>query len=162
MADDIEEFLRRAAARRQQRQAQQPQRPAFRPPDIEIIEPVVEADIVEATPAEESVAEHVSHYLPSSEFGDRERRLGEEIALADEHLKSHLSQVFEHHIGDLGEVTPAVQLAPEGTVGEDVPQVTQRDISSRANEIVQMFRSPKSMRQAILLSEIMHRPEDRW
>jgi hypothetical protein len=162
MSDDIEEFLRRAAARRQQRQGQPPQRPMYAPPpppDIEIIEPV-EADIVEAVAADESVAEHVSHYLAADEFQQRASHLGEEVGQADEHLKSHLTEVFEHRVGDLGSTSMAVEMAAVDTIGEDIPTVT-RDRSG-ATDIVKMFRSPASMRQAILLSEIMHRPEGRW
>jgi len=159
MSDDIEEFLRRAAARRQQRQGQQPQRAAYTPPppDIEIIEP----DIVEAVAADESVADHVSHYLAADEFRERASHLGEEVGLADEHLKSHLSAVFEHRVGDLGSATSAVQMTTADTLADDVTSAT-RESSRGASEIVKMFRSPLSMRQAILLSEIMHRPADRW
>jgi hypothetical protein len=169
MAGDIEEFLRRAAARRQQRQGQPPQQAGqaapqgFAPqqPQIQIIEPTVEAEVIEAEPVHESVSQHVTQYLASDEFGQRTSHLGEHVGQADDQMKSHLSQVFEHRVGDLGATTSPVQMEAVGTVGDEAPSV-HRSVNRRADEISAMFRSPRSLRQAIILSEIMNRPVDRW
>jgi hypothetical protein len=161
VSNDIEEFLRRAAARRQQRQGQVPQQPlhAQRAPEIQILSPAAEAEVVEAMPVEESVAQHVSQYLATDEFRQRAAQLGEEVGQADDQLKAHLSQTFEHKVGDLGASTTPVQMAPVESVGSDAPMV-QRTAARRAGEIAAMFRSPKSLRQAIILSEIMRRPDE--
>ena len=46
------------------------------------------------------------------------------------------------------------------TVQDDkVATVTEQETSAIADDLLQMFRTPQSVRQAILISEVLKRPE---
>ena len=187
MRDEVEEFLKRVAQMRQaaeaQAKAQQqrpkpaapeppsqqravpprtvpPQRPA--PPqrlvparqEITYVEPalaeVVEPEEIDRT---EGFSRRVAQDLRGSEqIAEHSRRLGEEVDLADDKLAAHLHQVFDHDLGRLKKTasetaaTPAAAAASEATVGE----------------LLKLLRSPQSIRDAIIMSEVLKRPEDRW
>lgn len=168
MSDEIEEFIRRAAERRKQTQGQGQRKPATRPqesqpqpaqqrPRPRLAQPeVVEAEIVSA-----EVVEHVSGYvaqhLSSQQFTERASHLGEETALADDKMEAHLHQKFDHQIGRLAPSTLDKQSAA-ATAGA-APTVSY--ISSSA-DLANLLRSPQSIRNAIILSEILNRPEHLW
>lgn len=163
MSDDIEEFLRRAAARRQQRQDQQrrpaqqapqaPPRQAFPPaqppvPEIQIVEP----EVVEAETVREPLAEQVQDY-----FGKKNLISGDEVDQADEQMDAHLHEVFDHTLGQLRDTSVGVEEPQElPTLGDGQQAARQPG----GGAIADMFRSPKNLRQAIILSEILNRPYD--
>lgn len=155
MARDIEEFLRKAAQRRAQAQqaanqarggppqgaraqpARQPQPSSQRQPDIvigEVVEPVV---------VEESLR---------SKLKDRDAHRASEVALADEKIAAHLHEKFEHHLGSLRHLADSSASTGEG------PDPTNRTV----DELVRMLRNPTSLRAAIIISEVLERPEHRW
>jgi len=158
VADEIEEFMRRAAERR----ADQGTRPAIAqqtpPPAAE----PVRAEVVADQPVGGQVTEHVAKYLDSEDFGRRESQLGQEVAQADEQIDQRLHQVFDHRVSKLeavpGEAAkPPTAYEPPDLVGAgaDVPD-------SFATGLLELITSPDSLRQAIILNEILHRPEERW
>lgn len=167
MSDDIEEFLRRAAARRQQRQAQgagppkpqrapqsrPPQRPVHQPPpDIQIVEP----EVIEAETVHESVANQVQQY-----FGSANLISGDEVDQADEQMETHLHQVFDHRVGQLRDTSVGVKEPAEPQLDRSAPGAEKGKAKGKgANFIAEMLRSPKSLRQAIVVSEILRRPSD--
>jgi hypothetical protein len=138
---DIEAFLRRAAERRGQ---------VKRPP-IEIME-LVEAEIVDAEPV--GVGSHVASHLDTSGFTERASHLGERAGLADDDMDAHLHAKFDHRLGSLGLQPSQVELV-EAQTSVDTG-------SDRASDLLQLFRSPRHLQQAIILSEILQRPTDRW
>ena len=76
--------------------------------------------------------------------------LAEEVSLADERLEARLEK-FDHSMGSL-----------EGTetVTDDVAAtVDGPDKSHLAVDLLSLFASPKSIRQSILISEILKRPD---
>lgn len=154
LEDEIGDFLRRAAKRRGAERAGAP------PPPPEAA--AVEAEIVPERPVGDEVREHVGKYLNSGKFRRRSSRLGRDLAGTDERLEQHLHQVFDHQVsrlaGRAGEVaqTPGV-LEPtetEDRLGE-LP-------STAAVGLAAMLSSGESLRQAIVISEILQRPEHRW
>jgi hypothetical protein len=187
--DEVEEFLRRAAARRAAAQQQQqrppvpPPQPAWTPPppqpafqprpqqpvrrpanlaEVVILEPVqtispVEAEVVDAELAEQP--DRLGRYVVqdlrgAQEIEARTRQLGAEVDQADEKLEAHLQQVFDHSVGRLKkQATDSVPKTPEA--GEQAPLVT-------AASIAELFCSPPALRNAIILAEVLHRPEERW
>jgi hypothetical protein len=167
MKDEVEEFLRRAAARRAQaearrrEQAQQPARPMpQRPAPISRapLQPVAE-DIVEIIDAEEAdttsrFSSNVSQHLSgTTEIARHAARLGAEVDQADDKLQARLSRTFDHKLGQLKDTTTA---AP-------TPQAkAAADSSSSLANITRLLANPQSIRNAIILSEILNRPEDRW
>lgn len=168
MAGDIEEFLRRAAQRRAQQQQPRPpaaspqgQRPKPMPPrpieildaqiidDVEIIEPHVLHG--------SSVAEHVQSHIREGVFDESLARLGEEVDQSDDRMEAHLHQYFEHDLGALGTRTAATA---DSTLDDDSPG--QRPQPVKPTNFLELLRNPASVRQAIILSEILTRPADRW
>jgi len=174
MPGEIEEFLRRAAQRRAAAQpapvVRPPQQPARRQPEIQILgdDDVLDADIVDADIVEDpgiltgsNVGDHVARHINTADFGERLSHLGEEVDHADERMESHLQGYFEHALGDLGATTSR---ATESTLDPD-PAAPSRSGGPRKRppfNIRRLLRSPTSIRDAIVLSEILRKPEDRW
>ncbi|MCA9122077.1 MAG: hypothetical protein H6822_12395 [Planctomycetaceae bacterium] len=168
MAGDIEEFLRRAAQRRAQQQKPRPQptapptlRPKSIPPrpiqpleaeiidDIEIIEP----DVLHGS----SVEAHVKEHIRTNVFGERVSHLGEDVDRSDDRMEKHLHEYFEHELGALGARTST---AEDSSLDDDSPG--QRPKPQKPTNYLELLRNPASVRQAIILSEILTRPSDRW
>ncbi|MBC8352192.1 MAG: hypothetical protein H8E66_09385 [Planctomycetes bacterium] len=165
MAGDIEEFLKRAAQRRAQQQPPRPQAPTPRaaPPrprpaeilDAEIID---EVEIIEPHVfGESSVAEHVQDHMRSGVHDERLSHLGENVGRADDRMEDHLHEYFEHDLGQLGAKTAA---AADSSLDDDSPG-QQREIAKPTNYF-ELLANPDSIRQAIILNEILMRPTDRW
>lgn len=163
--DEIEKFLQQAAARRAQNQQQprQPPRPAAPQPPrpfapqppapIQYVEPeIIEPDIMDG----DNVAQHVTQHLDTGGFDQRAAHLGEEVGLADDHLEAHLHEQFDHRIGSLQDTSADAARetadAAASKILKDVP----------AGQIAALLRSPQSIRQAIILSEVLRRPDERW
>lgn len=160
MAGDIEEFLRRAAQRRAQQQSPaskpKPQRThqtaRVEPEVIEAVEVVELADF-----AGESVAEHVADHMQGNVFGERISHLGENVDQADDKMEQHLHSVFEHDLGQLGARTAT---AADSILDDDSPG--QQLVPVEPTDYLALLQDPDSIRQAIILSEILARPTDRW
>ncbi len=168
MAGDIEEFLRRAAQRRaqQQNQPQQPpaRKPAPRPQsrpqparlhDVEIIEDaeIIDADVLSGG----SVAEHVQEHIRGGVFDERLSRLGEDVDASDDRMEEHLHEYFEHDLGQLGAKTAR---ASDSILDDDSPG--QQRKPEKPVDYLALLQNPQSIRQAIILNEILARPTDRW
>jgi hypothetical protein len=75
--------------------------------------------------------------------------LGSDVAQADERLQQRLQQKFVHSIGTLTPLTTtAVEHRPTG--------------NSAAQELRALLARPGGIRQVIIASEILRRPEERW
>jgi hypothetical protein len=151
MPDDLEDFLRRAAKRRQakaaeQKQAQKPVRPVrpqysnsrtervARP--VEESEPIVMAEIVdEATESHSRQIQRLEDQRRSIEEAKKvARRLEEETAKKEKKLSQRSSNE------------------------SSIPQSTGHPIA----DLLANFRRPGGIQQAILMREILDRPEHRW
>lgn len=161
MAGDIEDFLRRAA----QRRAPQPPRakPAPQPPQpIQLLgdDDVVDAYIVEdpGILSGHDVADHVSQHIDTADVGERLSHMGEGIDHADDRMEAHLHGYFEHKLGDLGAQTSR---ASDSSLDDD--NEGQGEIEKLpAFNIRNLLSSPANIRDAVVLSEIFGKPEDRW
>lgn len=149
MADDLEAFLRQAARRRA----------AKKRPRIEILdEPVAEAEIIEP----DKPARLVQPTQPlsttasrrPSQFDTRAAELGKTVGLADDMLEARLHETFDHQLGDLGK-RPSIAAAA-------APPASGEDAESELAKLAKILRDPDSIRQAIILREIIDRPEHRW
>lgn len=107
------------------------------------MEPFVEASPV-AVPLER-------RHLTEGALTEHARHLGEQIGQSDERLETHLHQKFDHALGKLAarEATPAEQVASALA-------------TTPASEIAALLATPQGMQQAVVLSEILQRPTDRW
>jgi len=175
MKDEVEDFLRRVAqmraqaeaqARQRSRQAppqsqhpprpprqQPPQRLVPQAPDPAYAPPVPVEVIVDAELADNAdrVARQVAADLRGTDqIAEHTRHLGEEVDQADDKLESHLHQVFDHQLGKLKKTASTTAAAPYDSPASDM------------SELLQMLRSPKSVRDAIVMAEVLRRPDDRW
>lgn len=134
---DIDDFLRRAAQQRARGQ-----RPA-----IEIVEPIepIEAEIIDAEPAD--VSAHVKSYMDTGKFDRRADQMDRRAGLADDRREARIHAKFDHEIGTLRQSDATLEL-----VDEPVSDVSLLDV----------LRSPASIRQAIIMSEILQPPRDLW
>lgn len=173
MARDIEEFLRRAAERRKQQQQQQQRQPPARPrkvrqviepADIEIVDPIQVVPPARQQPArniqtkttkrrnlrDQSVSDHVRQHIDTSDVSEHAEHLGQRIQRADDVIARRIHQKFDHDVGRLDDM-PTVQDDAAPTVEED-------EISQLAADLLKMLTRPESVCQAILISEILSRP----
>lgn len=183
--DEVEEFLRRAAARRAAAQQQQQRPPAqpqgWTPPppppprpqpfsqqpsrpatlsDVVMLQPVesVQAEVVDAELAEQPdrLGKYVAQDMRGTqEIAEHVRHLGEVVDQVDNKVEARLHKVFDHSVGSLRkQATDSIPTTPEGP-GDQGPALS-------SDAIAQMMRSPQAIRSAIVLGEILHRPEERW
>lgn len=164
MSGDLEDFLKRAAERRQAKAAQQKQSApqkrvppqysdrrterAPRPvPDAEI----VEAQVVSASSAEKVVvAQPVSgNQVPSRQAKRTQRRPATKDAARD-----RLARDAKAKAEDNSNSTPYAQST--ATTG------SQQAVGFSAEDLVAMLKRPGGVQQALLLREIFDRPEHRW
>ena len=187
MRDEVEEFLRRVAQMRAQAEAQaraaqqrpaqpppqpqQPQRPPQQrmpldprpqqpPPrlaapreEVLYLEPA-DVEVIDAELAEGTDRPGSKGYFGSAEkFDQRARKLGAEVDQADDRLDAHLHQVFDHQTGSIHQSTDQAAAAPSDA----------KRAGFTAGSIVDLLRSPDNIRNAIILGEILRRPdEQRW
>ncbi len=109
------------------------------------------------------MTEHVQKYLDTEEFSRRGAQLGEEVAQADRQIDQRLQQVFDHELSHI-EAVPGEAAVPPAVVepadsleaaGGMAPVVS-------AVGIAELLATPELLGQAIVLNEILRRPEDRW
>ena len=173
VSEQIEEFMRQAAKRQQKpdgprkadgpRRVPSPQRAAPTQP----AQPVPATVVAEVQPAPlgRQVSEHVDKYLDEEEFLRRQKQLGKEVVEVDQEIGQHMKQVFEHHVGKLQAADDDAESSPPA---EPQPQLVgaalaaSEDSTATAAHMFELLSSPDSLRDAIVLSEILNRPESRW
>jgi hypothetical protein len=161
---EIEEFLRRANQKKAS-SGNRPQRPqparaksAEKPARAEI----VRAEVVRERPVGGEVERHVKKYLDEEEFTRRSEKLGEEVAEADDKIEQHLKSVFDHSLSKIA-ATPGVTASPPSSkLADAAPQITLATASVAAGDVAALFGNPLSIRQAVIISEILNRPLERW
>lgn len=137
----MQDFLQRASQSLSPAGAPQP--PAFyRDEQGEIYN----AEVIAPRQLQPSLATHVS----TEGLVRHATQLGEVLDQADERLEQRLHQQFDHSVGALGDSSDAVHEDPKKG---DLPKeaVTTR-------EIIDVFRHPERVREAIIMAEILKRP----
>lgn len=171
MRDEVEEFLRRAAARRaqaeakrrEQQQPAQPPRPQQQPiqrqplvqrPSVIQSEPLVEIIDAEVADTSSRFSSSVSqHMRGSAEIGRHASNLGSEVDQSDDRLEARLHKTFDHQIGQLKDTTTAAPV-------KEVLQSSEAMLASM--NLTKLLSNAQSIRNAIVLSEVLTRPEHRW
>ncbi len=149
--DEIGDFLRKATNRLGQKRQKAP-----RP---------VEAQIVEAEPVAEErplggqLRQHVGDYLDAEKFQQRAGELGYEVGQADENLDEHLHDVFDHKLGRLAG-KPGESATPTGLAETKAPQAKMPPTAAAG--FAALLSDAQSIRRAIVINEILQRPEHRW
>ena len=171
MLNELEEFLRRAAQRAleaQQKQAgpPQPQPPTLRPQPAQQAKPIPrltpQVEVVEAELLDQPnrVSQSVQQNLRSTQqISQHASQLGDKVAQADEAIDAHLHHSFDHQLGRLHKSAGGTtsQVAPSANDSSGAG-IGAPGISS----IAQLFTSLTSIRNAVILREILDRPADRW
>lgn len=155
--DELDQFLRRAAGRGAAGKPQ-PASALATPSTRRPIEPEPEVILEE----DASVAEHVREHVGREHFGRLASDVGRGLAKESEKIEGRLHEVFDHRVGSLqgmpGESARVLQ-AEEAETPED--RITALPATAAAG-LVAMFANPGNVRQAILISEVLQRPEHRW
>lgn len=154
------------AAARQQRAEAGAARPIRRAPTPRLVEKEkpIEAVVVGEQPVGGQVARQVEKYLDTGELTQHATQLGGEVAQADQQIDQRLHQVFDHQMSRLeaapGEAaTPPVAVGPMELSGEPAAEEIP---ATFATSLTDLLSDPESVRQAIVFSEILRRPEERW
>jgi len=175
MVRDIEEFLKKAAARRQQQLAGRPEPPpqatppittrpqrTVGPPPREPVRPIppidppdLTTDVMiiedEDTVQPQVVGRHVETHIDTTRVAGKAEQLGQRISRAPEQLQDRIQRRFTHDVGHL-------ELAHE--VSTEVSSAGPREPAALSPQsIVDLLRSPATIRQTILLTEILKRPD---
>jgi hypothetical protein len=170
MKDEVEDFLRRVAQMRASAEAQAkgqqprpaPQRPPPKQPRTVPVARLVPAqqspapplpvEIVDAELAErgDRLGERVRSDLRGTEqIAEHTRQLGADVDAADTKMQAHLHQVFDHKLGQL-----------KSSGGETALVTGDRSAAEQSlDQIRRMLRSPQSVRDAIIMSEVLRRPD---
>jgi hypothetical protein len=135
-----------AQARPAARPVRQPQRPA-QPPAVDVA-------AEEVVPLGGRAQQERLRHLTSS--------VGKEKAQAARQVEQHVHEVFDHELGKLkgqaGETARPVAVQ-EASTPQD--QITPLPATGAAG-LTALFASVNNLRQAILIHEILSRPEERW
>jgi hypothetical protein len=155
LANEIDQFVQQASQRRGEGSPQQaPRRPMPSQQRAPAQPRVTSQPLVEAVPVEllEPMAEE-SGSVGSRRLGSLgSRRLESEVDQADENMEEHVHEVFDHKLGQLGRT-------PDVTKRQSDPATVP---PTAAAGLAAMLTDPANVRQAIVLSEILQRPEQRW
>ena len=178
MARDIEEFLRKAAERRkqqkagnappqQQRPQPKPQRPQPKQPQppqrlkpqqpvqplpshVPAAEPVIVLDS-SAVIDEPRLTPHLKSSIDKSSIARHADELGSGISSAAEQIGNTVSRHHDHNIGKIDDT--------ETITDEPTPKIFGAKDMSAVNELRKLLASRKSVGQAIILAEILKRPD---
>jgi hypothetical protein len=152
LSAEIEQFLQEAAQRKRDKGRRQPQRPAT----VRVAEPEIPLTVeVIERPTGEAISDSVKRHLDTREFAVRASNLTEDIKRADLERDQHMKETFDRKIGNL---TDTSHTQPEQPVASAVDK--QGNMS--ASVVGNLLTKPESLRQAIVLGEILTRPTDRW
>ena len=170
LEDEIGEFLRRAArggGRRppqaqppRQTQQPQPQRPMQARPRAPVprrAQPPLAAEIVEPArpPVGQGLSEQVARDISTADIARHTNQLGSETRQATAKLDKRIHKKFDHQLGNLEQdaVVESAELAETREPG--LPITSAAGLSA-------LLSDTESLKQAIILSEILQRPAHRW
>ena len=127
--------------------------------EITYVEPE-EAEVVEAELAEigDRVGRQVAQDMRGTEdIAAHTRQLGEEVDQADDKLEARLHEVFDHQLGRLKKSATdhAAQSASASAAADRLSGFT-------AGSIADLLLKSENVRNAIILGEILKRPDERW
>ena len=176
LEDEIGDFLRRAAkgGGRQPPQQAGPERAGLPPRPVQArpkpsrparprapvprrVQPPLAAEIVEPArpPVGQGLGEQVARDINTADITRRVGELGQETSRATAKLDQQIHETFDHQLGNLRRQSKAEAAEPEATREPALP------ITSAAGLSV-LLSDAESLKQAIILNEILQRPDHRW
>ena len=147
MSSPIEDFLRQAAERRVGKPP-----PVVAVPVEPVTEPVVPTVVVAdvAVPDRPLEKTRLEHHIDTHDVADHAEHLGEQVSRADDVVDQHVHDVFDHQVG---------ALSGSGDASDTVDTTGGRQLR---RQLKRAIRSRTQIRQAVVFSEIVRRPEWRW
>lgn len=148
-----------------------PAQPLRKPPAAQTARPV-DAGAGRQRPAQcpkrrprltDQVGQHVSEHLDTSSMSRQTESLGGGVRTADQHVESHLHDVFDHQLGELDAQLEAntIRDGTDDISWQELEEKKRREAERRAlqiNDVVRMVRDPMAIREAIILAEVMNKP----
>jgi hypothetical protein len=184
IADEIESFLKQVAQQRGDEPVEEieviepelleDERPPTRLAPIERAPPVrkpvkpatVEARMIadelhSVLPSRGKVSAHVEGHIGTSSFAERTSQLGEEVDEIDDKIEQRIHKEFDHQVGSLTHLDSATadaafQRHDAGVWGDEETETPD------AAPLADVFKDPESIRRAIILTEILRPPTERW
>jgi hypothetical protein len=144
LRSEVEEFLRQVQG--DEPKLSPPQRSVSAPRTLVVKAAPAPREAAALEPAYESVQQHVAKHISTADIAQHTAMLGAEVGQSDERLQSHLQEKFQHQVG---------ALEPR----QGATQSPRRPPNTAAAELAQLLRSPGGVRQMIVASEILRRPE---
>jgi hypothetical protein len=154
MSDELGDFLRRVAQRYGQPAPQQPGQPVVL--EAEIVEDAEILDPGDVTG--QDVSQHVQQRMDTSSFSRRASALGAAVDQSDDRMGAHVHEVFTHDLGRLGSRASARTSFPTPSAPA-APPPPDVEAPVGGTLISELLRNRGQIRNAILLSEILNRPE---
>lgn len=167
MARDIEEFLRRAAERRKQQgggsdkpparppaQRQQPSRAprlpqtSSAPVPVPLEQPII-IDDVEVI--EQRIQPNFKSSIDTSRISEHADALGKNVSSVHDRVERQVHKHLDHNVGKIDDT--------ETVTDDPSPAIFGQQDNSAAKELRKLLANPKSVGQAIILAEILKRPE---
>lgn len=140
LRQEVEQFLRQV-------QGDEPKPPQQKKPAVVVQQKLtIPRPEPQHQPRRKSIETLVSEDMSTADVTQHLSQLGLEISHADEKMAAHLHEKFQHQLG-------AFQTSQQPT------ETQRRQGNEVAAEIAKLMRSPQGVRQAILVSEILRRPE---
>ena len=99
--------------------------------------------------------------MKTPEFARRISSLGTNVEQSDDRMEAHLHDAFAHDLGQLGTRTspPAASILD----ADDHPaKPTPAAVPGGGSGLLAMLYDDRQLRNAIILSEILRRPEHLW
>ncbi|OHB79977.1 MAG: hypothetical protein A2W31_06290 [Planctomycetes bacterium RBG_16_64_10] len=113
--------------------------------------------VAEALPSHHEVADSVQRHLGRRHVADHADQLGSIVRLTDQQVERRLQATFDHRVGQL-ERAESAATAEQATQ----PSAGVASATHPAAHLAGLLQSRHGIRQAILLNEILRRPEHRW
>jgi hypothetical protein len=100
-------------------------------------------------PTGAAVGQHVTkHQSGAREMAAHVQQLGADVAQSDERMQEHLQEKFAHHLGALEHRESAARASAVR--------------SPMVQDLLNLLSQPAGVRQVVVASEILRRPEERW
>ncbi|HEX4143378.1 MAG TPA: hypothetical protein VHY91_07490 [Pirellulales bacterium] len=149
---EIQKFLKQSNP--DQRRPGRPQPAASRPVRIEPI-------VSRGPAAGDSVGRPLdSRHLDTSEFGARASQMTDDLKRGDIERQQHFQQTFAHKLGRLTDTSTAGAKA----IAPDAPALSTAPVAPvpPSDWLPLPTTKPEDLRRAVMLNEILQRPEHRW
>jgi hypothetical protein len=120
------------------------------------------AQVVPETPLGEEIRKQVAEHLDTRQFDRSAAELGDAVFQADTLLGRHLHDVFDHDLSRLAGAPGESAQAPRVDEAAEPQDRVHELPPTAAAGLAALLSNASTVRQAIVINEILQRPEHRW